>query len=365
MNARMFRAAVVGSLLAPWLMCAGDGPAPLTATVSGEVLRLSWTGVGTLEAAPTVSGPWTPVAVSSPQTLDLVGRHRYFRRVSPGGPAPPETPDYGYDLTAAEGGEFESPPAPLEPPPSATVDLTLLPPVGRQGTEQNPGAPGSCAAWSSTYGLATFTAARRVNQAPTNATQWASPAAIFVQVLQLEQQASNTCAGSRITSYFQVLAQGGTPSLADAPYVPSCPQLWTNYGGRTLPPDPAFTVSGFRKVATTNLTFIKRVLASGGALAYATGLYTDWSSYRGQPVPYVGNGVPARKKDGGLVGHCMLIIGYDDTRNAMLIQNSEGSDWGGTISGAPPGPEGTDAGYVWMDYTTFQRLAQGEAFYVP
>lgn len=337
----------------------------VTATHRGGVLELSWTEGGTLEVAAAMHGPWRAVASSSPQTVDLVGGARYFRRVPPGGAPPPETPDYGYDLSSREAGEFTVPPAPLEPPPAATVPLAFLPPVGRQGTEQNPGSPGTCAAWSSTYGLATFTAARRSGQAPTNSLQWASPAEIFVKVLQVEQQASNTCAGSRITSYLASLAKGGTPSLADAPYIPECQTLWTRYGSGSLPPDPAFLIPEYRKVTTTNLTFIKRVLASGGALAYATALYTDWASYRGDPVPYVGNGVPSRKRDGSLVGHCMLIIGYDDARNAVLIQNSEGSDWGGTVSGAPPDPSGTDAGYVWMDYATFQHLAQGEAFYVP
>ena len=47
----------------------------------------------------------------------------------------------------------------------------------------------------------------------------------------------------------------------------------------------------------------------------------------------------------------MLIIGYDDTQQALLIQNSQGTAWG--ISGN-----------VWMAYATFQALAQGQAFYV-
>jgi len=348
-----------------WLSCLGQVQPAVTAIIIRDSIRLSWPEPGTIEAAPAPGGPWSPIASSSPQTVNLLGARRYFRRVPPGGPAPPETPDYGYDLKAQEAGEFANPLEPLEPPPAAMVNLAFLPPVGRQGTEQNPGSPGTCAAWASTYGLATFTAARHANHSPTNAGQWASPAEIFVKVLQREGQASNTCASSRITGYFEVLAQGGTPSLADAPYTPSCHTLWTNYGAGSLKPDPAFTVSGYRKVATTNLTAIKRVVISGKVLAYATSLYTDWKSYRGEPVPYVGNGVPARNPNGGLVGHCMMIIGYDDTRNAILIQNSEGSDWGGTVSGAPPNPDGSDAGYVWMEYDTFQRLAQGEAFYVP
>lgn len=52
----------------------------------------------------------------------------------------------------------------------------------------------------------------------------------------------------------------------------------------------------------------------------------------------------------------MMIIGYDDTTQAVLIQNSFGSDWGSQWNG--------NGGYVWMAYTTFQALAQGSAFYI-
>ena len=68
--------------------------------------------------------------------------------------------DRGYDPTARE-------PFPTERahfvdalPQAAIVNLAFLPPVGQQGTAASPGAPGSCCAWASVYGLATFTAAR-------------------------------------------------------------------------------------------------------------------------------------------------------------------------------------------------------------
>jgi C1A family cysteine protease len=65
----------------------------------------------------------------------------------------------------------------------------------------------------------------------------------------------------------------------------------------------------------------------------------------------VGNGVIAKSpKTGKDVGHCMMIIGYDDTMGAYRIQNSEGTQWG-------------DAGYIWMAYATFEALAQGTAFF--
>ncbi len=62
------------------------------------------------------------------------------------------------------------------------------------------------------------------------------------------------------------------------------------------------------------------------------------------------------KRTGKPAGHCMVIIGYDDSIGAVLIQNSFGTGWGGTVNGS--------GGYVWMAYDTFEKTAQGTALYI-
>ena len=110
---------------------------------------------------------------------------------------------------------------------------------------------------------------------------------------------------------------------------------------------------------------MRTIISSGVPLAYGTSLYTDFPKYDGSSVPYFGNGqLLYNKNTGKLAGHCMMIIGYDDTmgitpggaRGAVLIQNSFGSSWGTQWNG--------NGGYVWMAYTTFQALAQGTAIYI-
>jgi hypothetical protein len=254
-----------------------------------------------------------------------------------------ETADYGYDPTVEETVEFRAPETRPELPPAAMVDATYLPPVGQQTTP-------SCTAWGTTYGLATFTAARAGNYSPQSTTQQASPAYIYVQVLQ-QQGLSNTCTGTMLSSYFSILDQGGTATMAQAPEEP-CSILWQDYGGQTLPPDPAFDVGRVAAVQATDLAGIKTVLLLGGALAYGTRLYTDFPPYRGTPAVYEGNGqILLNKKTGKPAGHCMLIVGYDDAKGAFRIQNSWGTGWG-------------DQGSVWMAYGTFTALAQGTVCYV-
>ena len=262
---------------------------------------------------------------------------------------------FGYDPETREPIPTSQPRYVDELLPSYEVTAAYLPPVGQQGTAKDPGSPGSCAAWASTYGLATFTAAKAGVANPAADYGQASPAYIYIKVLQQGKASGPPCTGSSFQPYFDILAANGTPSMKTAPYVADCSKLWKEYGERVLPTAGAFQIGPIGAVDVTNdLTSLKQVLASNRALAYGTRLYKDWLSYKGDPVPYVGNGCIKKNKDLKPVGHCMLIIGYDESigpNGAIKIQNSQGTDWG-------------SAGFVWMDCNTFQALALGKAFYV-
>lgn len=257
--------------------------------------------------------------------------------------------DFGYDPTIDEPIDI----TPLEPvvtlPSSASVNPKYLPPVGKQSTP-------NCAAWATSYGLATFTAAQAGDYPPTDTTLQASPAYIYIQVMKEDGIPEDTCRGSQFISYFNILKNGGTPTMSQAPYDPPCATLWSDYGSQSLTPDPAFTLSNATAVSSKVVDQVKNVLVLGKPLVYGTSLYTDFPKYDGNPRPYVGNGVIMMNKKTSPprpVGHCMLIIGYNDIigTGAFYIQNSFGTDWG-------------NEGYIWIQYDTFTELAQGKAFYV-
>lgn len=254
----------------------------------------------------------------------------------------------GYDPTQEE--PITVTPAPKIPflPSAFVISEGYLPPPGKQ-------ASSDCAAWSSTYGLASVVAAQAHGCSPDNMFKQASPAYIYIQVMKKYNENNNNCRGSNLSYYFDLLAQG-TPSLAKAPYPDNgCTGLWGAYGNTTLPPDTLFRI---RKDNVTAVNAkvpeeIKNILASGRPLVYGTSLYTDFNDYKGQPISYTGNGEIWVNRNGQRVGHCMLIIGYDDYvgNGSFRIQNSHGQDWG-------------DKGRCWMDYQTFSTLAQGQAFYI-
>ncbi|MCA1454228.1 C1 family peptidase [Bradyrhizobium sp. BRP22] len=234
------------------------------------------------------------------------------------------------------------------------VNPDYLPPPQAQGTAQHQGSPGSCAAWASTYGLATFTAAAASKQSPSTASLQASPAHIYIQVMKI--YGATTCNGSRLDSYLDLLTQAGTPNWATAPYYPNCRELWSSYDANATV-DASFQIPGWAMVDTSDLDAIKAVIANGGALCYGTALNEGFGSYNStSPSPMTGPFNKDKSPDGKLIGHCMLIIGYDDDQQAILIQNSFGPNWGHQWNGS--------GGYIWMSYKLFQYLAQGKAMYV-
>lgn len=122
-----------------------------------------------------------------------------------------------------------------------------------------------------------------------------------------------------------------------------------------------------------SLNAIKAVLAQNEALVYGTRLPHAWKAAAFDPEgrPWEQYRKMARKGDGKLAGHAMMIIGYDDemestggSKGAMLLQNSWGPDWGMSWSDAfkrqyPSLPDKHTRGYAWITYEAFRALAQG------
>jgi hypothetical protein len=94
-----------------------------------------------------------------------------------------------------------------------------------------------------------------------------------------------------------------------------------------------YKIDGYYKVYTTDKAAIKSLIDQNHPVII--GLACDqsfldakagfiWKTYSGS----------------GYLPHCVVICGYDDSKNAYLIQNSWGTTWG-------------DAGYSWIDYDHF------------
>jgi hypothetical protein len=268
-----------------------------------------------------------------------------------------ETFDYGYDPGVAEEVPLTTPPKPSAAPPAhAHVNPAWLPPVGHQTTP-------SCYVWSSTYGCATFAAAQLNGLDPAQAANQASPIYTYIKVQEIRQNTGQgVCVGGKIAWCFDFLnSNGGTASMQDAPPLQGCAPAWSTWGGTTTAP----VSTQFQTLAWNGMTLqgddglanLRRVISAGTPIVYGTYLYTDFPHYKGRISPYVGNGKWLYNRNTGKkAGHCMMIIGYDDTMGAVLIQNSFGTQWGHEWNG--------NRGYIWMSYATFQATMEGGGLHI-
>ena len=263
---------------------------------------------------------------------------------------------HGYDPAGGEGVTPEPTKHAGQVPAAASVKAEWLPPVGFQ-TQSN------CFVWSCVYGLATFYAARKSKTPPKSREQLAAPDYSYIRFQLANKIPANTCNGGQNSQILDWLkSNGGTPSLAAAPNAPkkksdaaSCRADWSDYSSRTIPPDPRFLIPSYKVTPITGadgLKYLRTVIAAGQPMAFGTSLYRDFKNYNGNPSPYVGGGPMWKDPNGKNTGHVMLVVGYDDNRKAVRIQNSWGTKWG-------------EKGFVWMAYDTLEKLTQGTGVYVP
>jgi len=124
---------------------------------------------------------------------------------------------------------------------------------------------------------------------------------------------------------------GGTATRREVPYkqdVEDCPKgVKPRYFVQSYHFVDEETVLPTRKA-------IKEALCDYGPLAVAVWVDRDFAWYQGGVYrTFQSDPKPADKN----LNHDVLIVGWDDAKNAWLIKNSYGTDWG-------------EEGYVWIDY---------------
>lgn len=117
-------------------------------------------------------------------------------------------------------------------------------------------------------------------------------------------------------------------------------------------------VSGFVNDSKTipDVSEIKAAICEHGPVVSWVGVTDSFVSYTG-PSTYkddeYATEVASKKQcpskgmpNGAVCGHYVTIIGWSDAKNAWLIKNSWGTNWGTT------GGFGTERGYMWIDFGT-------------
>lgn len=207
----------------------------------------------------------------------------------------------------------------------------FFPPIGDQGEY------GTCVAWSVGYNLKTalnaidnhWTQAQLAD--PANQT---SPKDLWMGI-PLDKKGPS-CRGTGFAAAFNVLMNEGVSNMARVPYK----QLGNCQG--SIEGDTTNRIVSYNHVVSSTdgkptVEQLKAYLHDTIPLAFSAKLgyaFKEWNSDR------------TLRQDNYLMRgdehayHAMVLVGYDDSRQAFRVRNSWGEDWG-------------DHGSIWIDYTFF------------
>ena len=214
------------------------------------------------------------------------------------------------------------------------VDLSSeFPPPGNQG------AQGSCVAWATAYALRSYQNHVRSHEALVTGDGHLDSARVFSPAFVYNQINNGRDAGSLFSDALQLMQTRGVAPLRYMPY------SQTDY--TTLPSSTALQVAAnyriafWKQVNFNDLVEVKSQLNAGYPVII--GAIID-EGFDNAGKGFVWDHIAGKQ----LGGHAMLVIGYDDQRNAFRVLNSWGTSWG-------------DNGYYWLDYNLFPKVVD-EAF---
>lgn len=214
----------------------------------------------------------------------------------------------------------------------------FFPPIGDQGDK------GTCVAWAVGYNLKTALNAIDNHWTQTElaqASHQTSPKDLWLSIPQ--QHRGSSCSGTSFEPAFSVLMTAGAASMEKVPYknMKSCNGVGVG--------DTNNRISSFYHVVDNGglpkLGQIKAYICDTIPLVIGARLGDSFMKWNNDDIiksdTYNHTGMHAY--------HAMVVVGYDDGRNAFRLRNSWGTSWG-------------DEGSIWVDYGFFFSELCDEVF---
>ncbi len=210
------------------------------------------------------------------------------------------------------------------------------PPIGNQGQY------GTCVAWATAYGLkTTLNVIDGKWSNPSSSSQQCSPVDLWHLIPSSGK--STQCNGSNFEPALQAMIDKGVATMNEVPFANS-KMVCDNVSGK----GSSIKLAQYRVVAYSadmssngksygmTKENIKYYL-NQGPLVFGAQLGNRFMSWNSSSVLTYDD----KTYNGQHAYHAMLLVGYDDERNAFRVRNSWGSDgWG-------------DKGSIWIDYDFF------------
>jgi len=192
----------------------------------------------------------------------------------------------------------------------------------------NQGRQASCVGWAVGYGLKSYQETVERGVRPTDGSLIFSPSYLYNQI-----KAQGCYSGSHIVDALNYLRTEGILSIDSFPYnSESCNRIPTK-DEKSLA--RRYAIVDWRRVDINNEAEVKGQIAANFPIVI--GMYID-ESFRNLK----GNRIWQGRSNISRGGHAMVVVGYDDSRQAYKVLNSWGTVWG-------------DNGYGWISYAAFPR----------
>ena len=205
-------------------------------------------------------------------------------------------------------------------PRQIDISATVPPP-------RSQGEAGTCTSWAATYAAASHVARR----APNNAGVALSPTYTYNQVSK-----DTSCAtGTNLARTLDLLRDEGALPLTEYAYDAGwCGRMPTTEERARA---KTYRIPGWRVLSDGDLDLVKGQLAKGVPVLFSTKVGAGFKKLKGDAV-WQGEESTVSEP----YGHAMLLVGYDDAKNALRLQNSWGKAW-------------ADGGYAWISYDYWRR----------
>jgi hypothetical protein len=202
-------------------------------------------------------------------------------------------------------------------------------------TPGNQGGQNSCVAWAVAYAMKSYQEHVEEGVPLVGAAGQINPARVFSPAFIYNQINNGMNGGSTFIDAINVLSQQGAATLAVTPY--------NEFDFLTKPTEAMknaarpYRVNFWRRVNPVDIKEVKAQINAG--LPVLIGAPVD-QGFRNLGTG-TWNGVQGAQ--GG--GHAMIVVGYDDARQAFKLMNSWGTDWG-------------DRGFGWISYGFFPVIVR-------
>ena len=245
---------------------------------------------------------------------------------SPGArPSPVPTGLLFVDRATYESVPLASTPLMGELPPSADLS-SRFPAPGNQEDQ------GSCVGWAVAYALKSYQEADERQWPLDDLAHVFSPAYIYNQI----KRTSDCRGGTYYLDALNLVRREGVATWTAFPYDPADCSAKPSAAVKTAARE--FKIAEWRRVNVQDDTEVRSNVAAGFPVLAGIEVDRAFFNLKGEAIYSQYSGL----SEGG---HAIVVVGYDDSREALKIINSWGSEWG------------TD-GFGWISYDAFGRIAR-------